>query len=259
MVRGNISIFEDTIKLPKLGYIKTVFHRPLPKDSVIKSVTVRKKASGKYYISILVAYEIEEPKLVPISEDKAIGLDYSSPSFYMDSEGNAANYNRYYRKAEAKLAREQRRLSRKQKGSSNSNKQKEVVARVHMKVANQRLDFLHKQSASIAKKYDIVCVEDINLKNMARSLKLGKSTHDNGFGQFRTFLKYKLEEQGKHYVVIDKWCPSSKMCRHCGHVHKELKLSDREYECPNCKTLIKRDHNAAINIKNEGLRMLMLT
>jgi len=108
----------------------------------------------------------------------------------------------------------------------------------------------------IAKQYDVVCVEDINLRGIAGGLHLGKATNDNGFGLFRTLLKYKLEDQGKQFIVIDKWYPSSKTCSCCGHVNPELKLSDRIYFCPRCNLRIDRDHNAAINIKYEGLRIL---
>ena len=255
-VNGNISISGDALKLPKLGFVKIKLHRQLPKDAAIKSVTVRRTATNKYFASILVEYEKDAPRLADISDETAIGLDYSSPCFYVDSEGNVANYDHYYRKSEKKLAKEQHRLAKKRKGSKNREKQGRKVARVHEKIANQRLDFLHKQSTSIAKRYNVVCVEDINLRGMAGSLRLGKATNDNGFGKFRELLKYKLEDQGKHFVVIDKWYPSSKTCRHCNHVHKELKLSDRVYSCPGCGSLILRDPNSAINIKKEGLRIL---
>lgn len=257
MVSGNISILGDTIKLPKLGYVKIKLHRQLPSEAKIKSVTVRRTATGKFFVSILVECDLETPRLVDISESTTIGLDYSSPNFYIDSEGVAANYDHYYRKSEKRLAREQRRLAKKKKGSKNREKQRRKVAKVHEKVANQRLDFLHKQSTSIAKKYNVVCLEDINLRGMAGCLKLGKATNDNGFGLFRTLLKYKLEEQGKHYVVIGKWYPSSKTCSNCDYVHQELKLSDRFFLCPCCGMVLDRDHNAAINIKKEGLRILM--
>lgn len=136
-------------------------------------------------------------------------------------------------------------------------KQAYKVAVMSEHVTNQRKDFCNKQSTAIAKQYDAVCVEDINLKGMAGSLKLGKSTNDNGFGMFRQMLKYKLEQQGKQYIVIDKWYPSSKMCHECGCVNQELTLKDRTWVCPDCGAEISRDLNAALNIRDEGLRIAL--
>ena len=257
--KGTVSVIDVYIKLPKIGYIEANFHRPLPEGSVIKSATIRKTPTGRYYCSLGIELEIKDPKAVKLNLDTTIGLDYSSGAFYVDSNGNRANYGKYYRHSEKILAKEQRRLSRKKDGSNNRGKQRSKVAKVHEKIANQRLDFCHKLSRKIANSYDAVCVEDIDLSVIARSLKLGKSTHDNGFGMFRIFLKYKLEEQGKHYVVINKWFPSSKMCNECGHIHKDLKLSHREWACPQCGVIHDRDLNAAINIKREGFRILKET
>lgn len=256
LVNGNISVASNGIKLPKVRYLKAKLHRGLPKDAVIKSVTVRKTATGKYYASILVEYEEPEIQPVSVNEKKTLGLDYSSSSLYMDSEGSICNYDQYYRKSEQKLARLQRSLSKKKPGSANYEKQRRKVALLHEKIAFQRLDFLHKRSAAIAKQYDAVCVEDINLRGIAGGLHLGKATNDNGFGLFRSLLKYKLLDQGKHFVVIDKWYPSSKTCSCCSHINSDLKLSDRIYYCPKCNLRIDRDHNAAMNIKYEGLRIL---
>lgn len=257
VVNGNIALLGDALKLPKLGYVKIKLHRELPIGSAIKGVTISQTSAGKYYASILISYEVDKPNLADISESKTLGLDYSSPSFYIDSEGNKANYGKYFSVSESKLAKAQRILSKKKKGSANYYKQKQKVAVVHEKITRQRLDFLHKQSYSIAKNYNVVVVEDLNLQGLSGTLKLGKATHDNGFGMFRVFLKYKLEDRGKHFVVIDKWYPSSKTCGTCGHIHKELKLKDRVHKCPSCNTESDRDFNAAINIKREGLRMLI--
>ena len=140
-------------------------------------------------------------------------------------------------------------------GSNNYEKQRIRVAKIQEHIANQRKDWLHKLSFELAELYDYICVEDINMQNMAQSLKLGKSTNDNGFGMFRTFLTYKLAERGKQLVKIDKWFPSSKMCRFCGCVNKDLKLSDRVWTCE-CGAVLNRDENAAINIMNIGLSMV---
>lgn len=187
--------------------------------------------------------------------DNVIGLDYSSRALYIDNFGMPADYPKYYRKMEAKLKREQRKLSKRMKECKNRNKQRQKVAKLHEKVANQRKDFLHKQSRQIANAYDAVVIEDLNMRGMAQGLKLAKSTNDNGFGMLRTFLEYKLREQGKTLVVIDKWYPSSKTCHVCGEINNELTLADRVWTC-SCGAAHDRDMNAAINIRNEGCHIL---
>ena len=141
-------------------------------------------------------------------------------------------------------------------GSNNYEKQRIKVATVQEHTANQRKDWIHKLSRYLANAYDIICVEDINLRGMAQCLTLGKSTNDNGFGMFRDILKYKLEEQGKRLAKIDKWFPSSKMCHVCGCINENLKLSDRVWTCECCGEVLNRDHNAAINILNTGLKQI---
>lgn len=172
---------------------------------------------------------------------------------YMDSEGNSCPGHKYYRKSQKKLSRLQRRLSKKQYGSNNYEKQRKKVATQHRKTANRRNDFLHKQSTQIANAWDLVCVEDLDMRAMSRSLKLGKATMDNGYGTFLRMLEYKLEARGKHLIRIDKWYASSQICSRCGKKHK-LKLKDRIYTCE-CGNVMDRDLNAAINIKKEGYRI----
>lgn len=197
--------------------------------------------------------QVSAKTIIPAAET-TLGLDYSSHDFYVDSNGNKADYPRYYRKAEKRLKCQQCKLSHKKLGSNNRNKQRMKVAAIHEKTANQRKDFCHKLSRKIANSYDAVCVEDINLHGLAGSLELGKSTNDNGFGMFRTFLKYKMEDQGKLLIVIDKWYPSSKMCHECGTINQNLKLKDREWTCSCCGAHIDRDINAAKNIRDVGLK-----
>lgn len=257
--KGSIRIIDNkTIRLPKLKDVKIKLHRPIPFSSIIKSATISQVPTGKYYISILVEYENEIEPITPIAE-KVIGLDYSSGQLYIDSDRKSANYPRYYRKAEKKLRREQRKLSRRKKGGKNREKQRQKVARLHEKVANQRNDYLHYVSRQIANAFEAVAVEDLNLHTMARSLHLGKSTNDNSFGKLRTLLKYKLADQGKQFVCIDKWYPSSKRCHKCGNENKELTLGERSWTCRHCGALHERDVNAAINIRNEGCRLLGIT
>ena len=145
------------------------------------------------------------------------------------------------------------------KFSRNWYKQKHKIAILHEKIANQRKDFLHKQSRQIANAYDLVGVEDLNMKAMSQSLNFGKSVADNSWGMFRTLLKYKIEEQGKHFVTIDKWFPSSKLCSQCGYKYDDLTLSVREWFCPDCGAHHDRDINAAVNIRNEAVRLVSVT
>ena len=260
--KGNIAIVynssggTDFIKLPKLGLVPAVIHRLPRQDWVIKSATVSKTATGKYCASILFAY-VEDVPDVKLDPNEAVGLDYSSPNFYIDSENMTPGVPHYYRKMEKRLAKAQRKLSRMVKGSSNYEKQRMVVASLHEHVANQRKDFCHKESRKIANFYEIVCVEDLDLRAQAQCPNFGKAVSDNGFGMFRTFLKYKLEEQGKAFVTVDKWYPSTKTCHHCGTYNPDVKLGMKEWVCPHCGREIDRDWNAAQNIRDEGVRMLL--
>lgn len=207
---------------------------------------------GIFYVSLCVEYRIEE-KQTP--SNKILGLDYSQHDFYVDSEGKKANYPHYYRKSEGKLKKLQKELSRKEVKSKNWIKQKKKITNLQKHIANQRLDWLHKESRYITDNYDAVIVEDLDLRNMSQCLKLGKNVHDNGFGMFRNFLQYKLEEQGKQLIKIDKWFPSSKMCHCCGSIKENLQLSDRWYVC-DCGYEADRDYNAALNIRDCGTRLL---
>ena len=254
-INGNVAIVGDKLKLPKTGMVKIKLHRQVPESHKIKSVTISMTPDGKYYASILTEYDLDVPAL-DINNSSALGLDYSSQFFYVNSEGDIAAMPHFYRDTEKRLKREQRKLSHMSKGCSNYQKQKKVIAKHHAKIRNQRKDWQHKESRSIADNWDIVCVEDINMKKMAQGLHLAKATNDNGFGQFRTLLAYKLAEQGKMLITIDKWYPSSKLCRHCGVVNTELNLFERFWICPSCRTQINRDHNAAINIREAGLVMI---
>ena len=251
---GKLRIENGRIRLPKVGLVKIRQHRIIPDNQKIKSATITKTPSGKYYVSILVEYEQQIPD-IQLDKNKALGLDYASHSFYVDSQGREADYPKFYRNAQIILAKEQRKLSHMKYGSNNYQKQKLRVARLQERIANQRKDWIHKLSTQLANEYDYICVEDINMQNMAQSLNLGKSTNDNGFGMFRTILAYKLADRGKKIIKIDKWFPSSKMCRFCGTINKNLTLADRIWTCECGKTL-NRDENAAINIMNVGLSMV---
>ncbi|MFD2761569.1 RNA-guided endonuclease TnpB family protein [Lentibacillus juripiscarius] len=254
VVNGNIQLLDGHIKLPKLKMVKIKQHRQIPSEYKIKSCTLSMTSSGKYYISILVEYE---KKIESKEIEKVVGLDFAMDGLFVDSEtGKKANYPRFYRQMLEKLAKEQRKLSRKKKGSSNWNKQRIRVAKIQEKVANQRKNFLHHKSKELVSTFDAVVVEDLDMKGMSRALKFGISVADNGWGMFTTFLQYKLEEQGKQLVKIDKWFPSTKTCSNCGSV-KEVNLSERTYQCT-CGLNLDRDYNSALNIRREGIRLLAI-
>lgn len=247
-----IRIEGKRINLPKLGLVKAKISRQIYDDYRIVSATVSQEPSGKYYVSILTDDSQDYPE-IDLSVETAIGLDYSSPHFYVSSEGEIADMPHFFRNAEKRLAREQRKLSKMTKGSENYQKQKKRLAVAFERVRFQRKDWQHKKSKELADKHDIICVEDINLKGMAQGLHLAKATNDNGFGQFREFLSYKLAERGKKLITIDKWYPSSKTCHCCGYVSPDLTLKDRDWTCPSCGEHHDRDINAAINIREVGL------
>lgn len=254
-VNGNISIDNGFLKLPKVGLVKLKQHRLILSNYKLKSVTISQTPSGKYYASVLFEYEnqIQEQELHDF-----LGLDFSIHGLYKDSNGNEPAYPRYYRQAEERLKREQRKLSLMQKGSKNRSKQRIKVANLHEKVANQRKDFLHKQSRQIANAYDCVCIENLDMKAMSQSLNFGKSIADDGWGMFVTFLKYKLEETGKRLVKVNSFFASSQICNVCGYKNTATKnLSIRAWDCPECGTHHNRDINAAINIRNEGMRLVL--
>ena len=254
-VNHNIKLENGTVTLPKIGKIKVRQHRNIPDNYVLKSVTVSQTSSGKYYASILFEYENQVPQT---EMQKFLGLDFSMHELYVDSNGNCPEFSRYYRLSEKKLKKEQRKLSKMVKGSRNREKQRVRVSKLHEKVVNQRKDFLHKQSRQIANAYDCVCIENLNMQAMSQSLNFGKSVSDNGWGMFTAFLKYKLEELGKRLVKIDKFFASSQICSACGYQNSETKdLSVREWICPCCQTHHNRDINAAVNIRNEGMRIAL--
>lgn len=257
---GTVAITDKGIRLPKTGIVKAEIHRQPGQGWELKSATISRDRDGKYYASVLFEYETD---VIAVSRtsSSAIGLDYRSDGLYMDSNGNSAGMHKYYRESHDKLARAQRRLSRKtgsRKGETKSNnyiKQQKKVARIHKHIANQRLDDLHKRSTEIANQYDIVCVESLNMRAMSnRAFGNGKATLDNGYGMFLNLLEYKLTDRGKYLVRVDRWYPSSQLCSCCGKQRK-MPLSERTYTC-SCGLVIDRDYNAARNILNEGLRLL---
>ena len=260
--KGTVAIIDDKyIKLPKIGKVKAVIHRQPETDWTIKSATVSQESDGAFYISVL--FEFEKNIVQAAKSDNVIGLDYKSDGLYTDSNGKKGTSHKYYIESHKKLAKEQRRLSRKvgskknQTKSNNYIKQLHKVNKIHRHITNQRIDNLHKLSTEIANQYDVVCVESLDMKAMSnKGFGNGKATLDNGYGLFLNMLEYKLYDRGKYFIKVDKWFPSSQICNHCGTVHTEMKdLSIRTMRC-DCGLTMNRDYNAALNIKKEGLRLL---
>ena len=260
---GTVAIIDNRyIRLPKIGKVKAVIHRVPGTDWKLKSATVSCSSDGKYYVSVLFEYE-NPASAYAVDVNNAIGMDYASDGLYVDDKGNKGTNHRFYRESHKKLAKEQRRLSRKKgsrKGEDKSHnylKQQRKVNRIYTHIANQRKDNLHKISAEIANQYDIVCVEDLNMRNMSnRGFGNGKATLDNGYGMFLDMLEYKLGNRGKYRVKVDKWYPSSQICHCCGKRHPEMKdLRIRTMRCE-CGYAMDRDRNAAMNIRKEGLRIM---
>ena len=248
-------IDDNNIFIPKLGSVNVVYHRPIPNNNRIMKVTISITNTNKYYVSVGTSYE-QEVVYNNIDQEKIIGIDYSSTHFYVDHMGNKIDMPHYYRDEEEKIRKINRKLSRCQKGSSNYKKLNEKLKKKYQKIVNQRKDFLHKLSTKLVNEYDIIAIETLDLNEIANSkYNLVKATYDNSFGAFELMLEYKTREKGKKLIKVDKYYPSSKTCRFCGYVNGNLKLSDRNWICPKCKTLLDRDLNSAINIRNEGLRI----
>ena len=258
VVNGNIRFEGGKLRLPKAGCVKIRRHREIPEGYVLKSVTVSRERSGKHFASLLYEYPASENQAAGKSRGdmEVLGIDFAMRGMAVFSDGSRAGYPMYFRKAEERLSREQRRLSRCRKGSRNYEKQRKRLSRCHEKVRDQRKDRLHKLSRGIADRYDAVAVEDLDMKAMSRSLKFGKSVMDDSFGTFRSMLKYKLEEQGKTLVKVGRTFPSSKKCSRCGTVKEVLRLDERIYRC-GCGNCMDRDVNAAVNIREEGRRLLI--
>jgi putative transposase len=230
------------LRLPKMTPIKMVIHKEIL--GTPKNVTISKTPSGKYYASIVTELDIPH---APLNGDK-IGLDLGVKEFAITSKGEKFENPRYFQKSLRRLKIRQRRLSRKNKGSSNRNKARLVVAKIHEKVANQRQDYQHKISRKLVSENQRISAESLNIKGMVKNRKLAKQISDVAWGNFLTMLEYKGDIYGCEIHYVDRFFPSSKRCSNCGYIKQDLTLAIREWECSECKSFWDRDINAALNL-----------
>lgn len=257
-INNNIKIDFDTkrIKLPKInGWIKYRDNRIF--DEPIKHVTISKTKSGHYYIAILIEKESDVVPKMTMTHDVIQAFDMSFPKFLVSTQKEYESPH-FYRREEHTLKKLHRQISRKQKGSNNRNKARIRLARKYEQIHNRKNDWTHKMSHELSQQYDAVILEDLNVEGMK---KFGKGhaksvTLDFSWSEFVNILKYKMEQQGKHLVLVNRWFPSSKLCSHCGYKNIDLELSDREWTCSQCKTHHDRDKNASQNLRNEGIKTL---
>jgi len=251
---------KNKVKLPKLGWINFNDKRRNI-NGVIKSATVSRTSTGKYFVSILIEEELyldDGIDLDSIPKAKVLGLDMSLSNFFVDQNGNSPAYERLYRKYEPTLKKAQRQMSKKKQGSKNWYKALRQVCLIHEKIANKRKDFTQKLTTDLVRKYTVIVIENLNLKAMSQCLNLGKSIMDLGYSSFVHQLRYKTLWNNKVLIEADKWFASSKTCSKCGYIKKDLTLGDRVWACPSCETEHNRDQNAGQNLQNYGLKEIGL-
>ena len=276
-----IRLNKDFLILPKAGPVPVTIHRPVEPGGILKRVTVSQEPNGRWMFSVVVEYPVsgEEELLsrhlmnsIETSDTDAIrviGLDMSLPKLYIDSDGNTPSYTltnslgtqivpfaKHYQALQDRIAKEQRKLSHMVKKSKNYQKQCTKIAKLHAKAKHQRHDFLRQMAIRLARAYDVIAIEDLDLAGMKKALKFGKSVSDNGWGAFTQYLEESCRKTGSTVIRVDKWFPSSRKCHMCGYVNHELTLSDRTYVCPVCGNTMDRDAHAAVNIRDEALRIL---
>lgn len=246
------SLGNNRIRLEKIGWVKMSIDRDIPEGSKILSCTISKNCCGQYFVSIVVDTII----LCKSKTGKSVGIDLGLKSFATLSDGVVIDNIKFFREKQSEIAKFQKHLSRKKKGSNRYKKNRLRIAGLHNKIANKRNDFLHNVTTLLVNNYDVICIEDLNVSGMLSNHKLAKAISDTSFHQFRSMLEYKCKWYGKELVVIDRFFPSSKTCSKCGWKKEDLTLSDRVFKCENCGIEIDRDLNAAINIERVGVDIL---
>lgn len=262
-----LDVKKQQVKLPKLGWVKVHLskkHRQMFQEkgfnASIKSATIKYHSSGQYYVSLKCEEIISMQKKVDLSNvslDQIIGLDLGLMHFYINSNGEKVENPKYLKEKLKKLAKLQRQLKNKTLGSSNYKKLQKKISKLHLHIANKRKDFLHKESRKLVNENQVIVLEDLNVKGMIKNKKLARSIADVSWGMFKTFITYKANWDNKEVIIIDRFFPSSKECNGCHEKNTLISLSDREWVCPKCGTVHDRDINAAKNIKEEGIRLLM--
>ena len=221
----------------------------------VSSLTLSKTPSGKFYLSVL----IDKPNKTLKQVDGVIGIDLGIKDFVITSDGEVFE-NLHFKKSEViKLKKLQRSLSRKKDGSNNKNKARIKLAKSYEKITNRKTNYLHYVANQLLNENQVIVMEDLNIKGMMKNHKLAESICEMNFGEFRRMLEYKASWYGRKLVFINRFYPSSKRCNHCGYINKNLRLSDRQWICPKCGSVIERDYNAALNILDEGIRLIGLS
>lgn len=255
-----IDFDKSLLTIPKIKNIPVKISRTF--EGKIKSVTISRTPTGKYFASILVDNEVKEAKLQPVNAETTIGIDTGIKSFVISSDGIKFEPNRKLKSSLKRLKCLQRRASRKVKGSNNRKKANKRVSAVHEKVTNQRLDYIHKVTHNLTsdnQAISAICIEDLNVSGMLKNHKLAQAISDVSLGKFYEILEYKCKWQGINLITIGRFEPSSKECSVCGAINQELKLEHREWTCDDCETIHDRDFNASVNIKNKGLKIFNKT
>ena len=245
-------VTRDSVRMTKAGLVRAKFPRRPRSGWRLTRITVERTKTGRYYGCLLYACPVRRPEPVTPTEETTIGLKYSLAHFYVADGGTAANPPRWLKQSQEKLVKVQQKLSRLQPGSRNYQEQVQTYRLLHERIANQRRDFLHKESRRIANAWDAVCIRDDSLRAIAQTLGGGEVLH-SGFGMFREMLRYKLERQGKQLLEVDRFVPTTKVCSACGAVNESIPPKARRWVCPACGAEHRRGKNAAVNIKAKGL------